>query len=273
MTFASSADYRLVFQARLASTTVSTRRAYMRSVDRLEHWSQREDRDVLELQPADLTRFLAEQAHDYSPATIRVCRSAIAAFYNALADAGVITANPAAERLLLVRAVHREPAVYLDAGSLASLRRAARELGPLHSLAICLLHETPASVTAIASLTITHLAEDRHGAPYAILGRTQASRVPWPISQQAREAAVSLAERGGKRLIAPFAKNPNVRLIRAAVEEARASAQVESADLVGALKGLHRRREQLRCNQIRLQPSQFLTYRRALVDEMTPLAL
>jgi hypothetical protein len=70
------------------------------------------------------------------------------------------------------------PVAYLTDEAVAGLREHALRLGPIGSLAICMLHETPASVRRIASLSITDFAQDGKGQTYAILGRSAATNVP-----------------------------------------------------------------------------------------------
>jgi hypothetical protein len=75
--------------------------------------------------------------------------------------------------------------------------------GAVHSLAICMLHQTPISISRGACLAITDFAEDPQGRSFAILGRTPTTQTPWRIGQQARESG---------RLISPHTKNPNLLL-------------------------------------------------------------
>lgn len=78
----------------------------------------------------------------------------------------------------------------------------ARQLGAVHSLAICLLHQTPISVSRVARLAITDFAEDPQGRSFATLGNTLTTQTPWRIGQQAREAVDALKD-DQSRLISP----------------------------------------------------------------------
>jgi hypothetical protein len=111
------------------------------------------------------------------------------------------------------------------------------------SLTICVLHETPASVSRIARLSRADFAEEgTKGKTHAILGKNAARCAPWPISGQARDAIYALrGEEDDARLISPQTKNPNVHMVRAAVEQTCADADVQTPNLIAALKNAHRR--------------------------------
>jgi hypothetical protein len=80
-----------------------------------------------------------------------------------------------------------------------------------------MLHETPASVRRIAGLSITDFAQDGNGKTFAILGQSTTSNAPWPISQQIIDAVEALRSHH-PRLISPPTKNPNVLLVKDAIE-------------------------------------------------------
>jgi hypothetical protein len=113
-------------------------------------------------------------------------------------------------------------------------RRLARHHLPA-TAAARVLHETPASVSRIARLSSADFAEDTKGKTYAILGKNAARCAPWPISGQARDAVDTLrGEEDDARLISPQTKNPNVHMVRAAVEQTRADADVQTPNLIAA---------------------------------------
>jgi hypothetical protein len=154
--------------------------------------------------------------------------------------------------------------------AIATLREHAQELGPVSSLAICMLHETPASVSRIARLSVNDFAEGRDGKAFAVLGKSASSCVPWPISAQVRDAVNALRGEHA-RLISPQTKNPNFHMVRTAVEQTRARAGIQTPDLVAALKYSHRRREREFCRQVRIEPAGFREYRRRLLHGLVPL--
>jgi len=114
-----------------------------------------------------------------------------------------------------------------------------------------MLHETPASVSRIARLSRADFAEEgTKGKTYAILGKNAARCAPWPIRGQARDAIDALrGEEDDARLISPQTKNPNVHMVRAAVEQTRADADVQTPNLIAALKNVHRRRKRALCER------------------------
>ncbi len=71
------------------------------------------------------------------------------------------------------------------------------------------------------------------------------------------------------RLISPLTKNLN--LVRAAIEEVRVQAGVQTSNLVTKLKDTRRRSEQERCDRMQLKPGSFAPYQRELLRELTPL--
>ena len=144
----------------LASKRPETQRIYMTSLQRLETWAARDDLDVVQLKTADLGRFLAEEGRRYSSATVQVRRAALRAFYGSLRNAGLIELDPAYNmRLASIDHLAATGLVeYLTDEAITRLREQALQLGPVSSMAICMLHETPASVRRIAGLEITDFA-------------------------------------------------------------------------------------------------------------------
>jgi Phage integrase, N-terminal SAM-like domain len=264
--------HRTLFQTHLASKSPNTRRIYETTLQRLETWAQRNELDLVQMETADLERFLAEEGRRYSSATIQVRRAALRAFYGSLEDAGMIELDPAYKlRLALIdHLASTGPVAYLTDEAVAGLREHALRLGPISSLAICMLHETPASVRRIASLSITNFAQDGKGQTYAILGRSTATNVPWPISRQILNAAEALRSEH-PRLISPLTKNPNVLLVKDAIEQTRLSAGIQTPNLPDALKHAHRRRVQALGAQMRLESRSLLRYQRTLLRDMRPL--
>jgi len=268
-------ELRGVFEAHLLAKTQGTQAVYLRCLQCLASWAESEGLDLTRLQTAELMRFLAEEARHCSSSTIRVRRAAIRAFYASLEEARIINFSPA-EKLRLVafeRFSSAGPVAYVTDETIGALREHALKLGPIHSLTICMLHETPASISRIARLSGADFAEGTKRKTYAILGKNAARCAPWPISGQARDAVDAL--RGGEddaRLISPQTKNPNFNMIRAAVEQTRADADVQTPNLIAALKNAHRRRERELCEQLRIEPRDFLAYRRVLLKDMAPLA-
>lgn len=96
------------------------------------------------------------------------------------------------------------------------------------------------------------------------------TRAPWPITQQTFDAVEAL-QSDHHRLISPLTKNPNILMVKAALEQTRLSAGIQTPNLAGALKNVHRRRERELYTQLRLQPSSLLGYQRKLLDRMKPL--
>jgi hypothetical protein len=133
-----------------------------------------------------------------------------------------------------------------------------------------MLHETPASVRRIAGLATTDFARDARGKPYAILGQSTRTTAPWPISRQTLDAVETL-QSDHHRLISPLTKNPNILMVKAAIEQTRLSTGIQTPNLAGALKNVHRRRERELCTQLRLQPGGLLRYQHKLLDHMKPL--
>jgi integrase len=266
------ASLRTLFQTHLASKSPNTQGVYMTSLQHLETWAQRDQLDVVQLQTADLERFLAEEGRRYSSATIHVRRAALRAFYESLEDAGIIELDPA-YKLRLASIDHLAstgPVAYLTDEVITGLREHALQLGPVSSLAICMLHETPAAVRRIARLSITDFAQDAEGKTYAILGQSTTSLTPWPISQQILDAVEALRS-DHPRLISPLTKNPNILMVKAAIEQTRLSAGIQMPNLPGALKHAHRRRVQALCAQMRLRSNGLLRYQRMHLKGMKPL--
>ncbi len=174
-----------------------------------------------------------------------------------------------ADRLRLASIDHLAaagPVEYLAEETVSHLREHALKLGPVSSLAICMLHETPASLRRIAGLAATDFARDRDGEAFAMLGQSRRSQAPWPISQQILDAVEALKSEH-HRLISPRTKNPNIPMVKTAVEETRLAAGVDAPKLVEALKNVHRRRQRELCASVRLEPIGFLRYRRALLKD------
>jgi hypothetical protein len=71
-----------------------------------------------------------------------------------------------------------QPIAYLTDEDIAHVRATAQELGAVHSLVVCLLHEPPITIAGVARQSLADLAEDRTGKTFVILGRTAASRTP-----------------------------------------------------------------------------------------------
>jgi site-specific recombinase XerD len=261
-----------MFQRHLASKSPNTRSVYMASLQRLETWAAHDELDVVQLETADLERFLAEEGRRYSSATIQVRRAALRAFYESLERTGMIEFDPA-YKLRLATIDHLAstgPVEYLTDEEITRLREHALQLGPISSLAICMLHETPASVRRIACLAITDFAQDAKGRSYAILGQSTKSIAPWRISQQTRDAVEAL-QSDRPRLISPRTKSPHVRMVNAAIEQARVSAGIQTPNLAGALKHFYRRGEREFCTQLRLEPRDFQSYKRTLLPGLKPL--
>jgi site-specific recombinase XerD len=257
----------------LASKSPGTRACYRRSIGRLEAWAKRETLDLGQLQTTDLRRFLAEQGRQYAPGSIKVSRAALRAFYQCLYDAGAIEDDPAyrLRHMTIGHPASSQPIAYLTDEDIAHVRAIAHELGAVHSLVVCLLHETPIAIAGVARLSLADLAEDRTGKTFLILGRTAASRTPRPLSDQARTAITSLRS-SHARLISPTTKNPNQLVVRAALEQTRKQADLQTPDLAAALKGTQRREERELCEQLRLKPQRLSEYRRQLLPELKPLA-
>lgn len=60
-------------------------------------------------------------------------------------------------------------------------------------------------------------------------------------------------------------------MVKTAIEQTRLSAGIQTPNLTGALKNVHRRRERELCTQLRLQPGSLLRYQRTLLNSMKPL--
>jgi hypothetical protein len=60
-------------------------------------------------------------------------------------------------------------------------------------------------------------------------------------------------------------------MVKAEVQAARLSADVQISDVVAALKRAQRREIQQLCIRLRLTPPSFAGYQRMLLPEMTPL--
>jgi site-specific recombinase XerD len=261
------------FHMHLAGKSPETRRVYLASVERLTTWAQRNGLSPIALQAEDLQRFFAEEARSYASATVQVRRAAVRAFYEHLRNEGIVESNPASDvRLASVDrlASLRGPVEYLTDTDITRLRQHARRRGAISNLAVCMLHETPASVRQIARLTIADFAQDAKGRPFAILGQTATTKTPWPISQQALNAIETL-HTDSLRLISPHTRNPNLRIVKVEIQEARLSAGVQTPEVAAALKRAHRRRVQQLCAHVRLTPSGFARYQRMLLPKLTPL--
>lgn len=265
-------DLHKVFRTHLSSKSPDTQRVYLTCLQHLETWAERDELDVVQLRTADLERFLADEGRRYSSATIQVRRAALRAFYESLERTGMIEFDPA-YKLRLASIDHLAssgPVEYLTGEAITRLREHALQLGPISSLSICMLHETPASVRRIASLAITDFAQDAKGRSYAILGQSTTSITPWRISQQTRDAVEAL-QSDLPRLISPRTKNPNILMVKAAVEQTRMRAGVQTPNLAGALKHFYRRAERELCTQLRLEPRNFQNYKRTLLPGLKPL--
>jgi integrase/recombinase XerD len=269
----SPATPRAVFAASLEHKEPTTQAAYLHTLSRLEAWAEHETRNVEQLQTADLRRFLAEEGRQYASSTINLRRAAVRAYYKSLHRAGVIQHDPG-RQLRRVQMDHRNssgPIADLSDHDLAHVRKRAARLGAIHSLAVCLLHETPTSIASVARLTLDELAEDvRDRRTYLLVGNAAAGKTPWPISVQAREAVEALRSEQ-PRLISPSTKNPNLLLVRSALEETRIDAGIHTPDLAAALKGAQRREEHELCQQVRLRRNRLAVYRRDLLPRLTIL--
>jgi len=263
---------RAMFEAHLASGQPSTRATYLRSLQRLEAWAEHEALDTRQLTSADLGRFLADEGRQYARGSIKVRLAALRAFYQCLRDSGLISDDPT-RGLRTIPTAHRpssQPIAYLAGSDLAKLRAHAETLSPEHSLAICLLHETPISIAGIARLSVDELAENPNQQTFVLLGKSPTSKTPWPISDQARRATDALRS-DHTRLISPLTKNPNLLRVRIILGETQVRANVATPDLAAALKGTQRREERELCEQLRLQPHRLAQYRRRLLAELQPL--
>ena len=242
---------RELLQQHLIDKSPDTRRLYLASLASLQRWADRDELDLAQLKTPDLERFLSEEGRRYSRATVQIRRAALRAFYRALEDAGILERSPA-DRLRLASIDHLAaagPVEYLAEETVSHLREHALKLGPVSSLAICMLHETPASLRRIAGLAATDFARDRDGEAFAMLGQSRRSQAPWPISQQILDAVEALKSEH-HRLISPRTKNPNIPMVKTAVEETRLAAGVDAPKLVEALKNVHRRRQRELCASV-----------------------
>jgi site-specific recombinase XerD len=265
---------RTLFQRHLASKSPDTQRVYLTSLQRLETWADRNQLEIVQPQTADLERFLAEEGRCHSSATIEVRRAALRAFYKCLENADLIKDDPS-YRLRLAPLDHLAsigPVAYLTNEAITRLREHALKHGAVSSLAICMLHETPASVTRIAGLRSSDFAQDAQGKTYATLGHSTIADAPWPVSQQILDAVEGL-QTTHPRLISPLTKNPNILMVKSAIEQTRLSAGVQTPNLAGALKHAYRRRERALCTRLRLQPSSLSQYKRPLPKAKDPLSL
>lgn len=230
------------FQAHLAGKSPRTQEVYLASLERLTRWAQRNELDLITAQTPDLERFLADEVRSYASATIHVRRAAIRAFYAHLMKEGIVESNPASGLHIAstesIATVHG-PVEYLTDEEITRLRQHALKRGAVCSLAICMLHETPATLRQIARLGIADFARDTGGRSFAILAQKTAAKTPWPVSQQAIDAVEAL-NNGSPRLISPLTRNPNLALVQREVQEARLSAGVQIPDVVIALKRAHR---------------------------------
>jgi site-specific recombinase XerD len=262
-----------IFEAHIASKRPTTRATYLRGLQRLEAWAEREARDPEHLQTADLERFLAEEARQYARSSINVRRAALRTFYQCLHEAGLVDNDPThqLERVSTDHLSSSQPIAYLTDADLGQLRTHAEELGPTHSLTICLLHETPLGIAGIARLSVDDLAENPNHKTYVLVGRTVASKTPWPISDQTRRAIDALRTNHA-RLISPLTKNPNLLKVQQALEQTRVHSRIEIADLAAALKGTQRRKERELCEELRVQPRRLAEYARRLLPNLTPLS-
>jgi site-specific recombinase XerD len=263
---------RTIFQASVASKGAETRKAYLRSLQRLAAWAQSEGTDTEDLQAAALERFLAEEGRQYARGTLEVRLAALRAFYRYLHSIGLLDEDPTNSLSPIPpdRGFSNRPIAHLTEYDLAQLRVHAEKLGPEHSLAICLLHETPISVLGIARLSVDNLAERRQRT-FVLLGQTPASKQPWSVSEQARRAIDALRSDDHPRLISPLTKNPNTPKVLRVLGETQTHAKVVTPDLPAALKGVQRREEQELCAQLRLKPKSLAEHRRRLLAGLEPL--
>lgn len=115
------------------------------------------------------------------------------------------------------------------------------------------------------------LSEDADHRTFLLLGRTPASKTPWPLGDQARRAVETLRN-GHTRLISPATRNPNLLKVHSILGGTRAKTQIGTPDLAAALKGTQRREERELCEQLRLQPHRLAEIRRQLLPGLKPLA-
>jgi site-specific recombinase XerD len=262
-----------VFETYLASKQPATQAAYLHSLSRLEAWAERETLSIETLEARDLKRFLAEEGRQSARSTINIRYAAVRAYYKSLHQAGIVK-NDSSQQLQALR-INRST----SSGAIADLgedevtyiRMRAKQLGAIHSLAVCLLHETPISLAGVARLTLGELAEDfNRPRTYLLLGKTT-KKTPWPITTRAREAIDALRTEH-PRLISPTTKNPNHLLVRAALEETRIDANIQAPDLAAALKGAQRRKEHELCEQLRLGRRRLAVYRRNVLPRLRALS-
>jgi site-specific recombinase XerD len=269
-----SAPLRATFQTHIASKSPITRGVYLRGLQHFENWADQSQLDLVELQTKDLERFLTDQGRRYANATLQVRCATLRAFYHSLMQAGLVQDDPTTGLHLspIENPAALGPVAYLTDEEVARLKESARQLGAVHSLAICMLHQTPISVSRVACLAITDFAEDPQGRSFAVLGRTPTTQTPWRIGQQAREA-VNTLKNDQPRLISPHTKNPNLLLVRAAIEQTRIAAGIQTPKLGTALQNARRRDEHELCARFRLEPDQFRHYQRRLLRKLTPLVV
>src|ERR1700729_1213987 len=77
---------------------------------------------------------------------------------------------------------------------------------------------------------------------------------------------------GHPRLISPLTKNPNLVLVRAAIEEVRVHAGIQTSNLATALKDTRRRSERERCDRMQLKPATFAPYHASCSESSRHLA-
>lgn len=265
-----AAQLREIFAASIATKQPSTQAIYLRSLEHLQHWANTQRLHLTTIQQPHLERFFAEEAREYSRATLQLRLSALRVFYRALGRAGICENDPTQQLPSIDIAKSTRPATYLDHDALLQAREHAAKIGPVHSLTICLLHETPISIARLAALSVEDFAADPSGRTFAILGRTQTSRIPWRVSEQIVDAITALRTEH-PRLISPLTKNPNLTLVRDAIEEVRVQAGIQTSNLATTLKDTHRRKEQELCNRMRLTREGFAHYQRELLQELAPL--
>jgi hypothetical protein len=263
----SALNLRDTFAAHLAGKALETQNAYLRALAELEAWAATEHLDPVALQTIDLERFLADSARTRSTASVRLQRAAIRSLYSALEFAELINHAPASRRRFVQSslATNTRPTRSLTSDEYTSVREDAKALGPIHSLTVCLLYETPATVAAIARLQADHVLEDPASKKiYVVLGNKP---TPWAISEQAFEA-ISALYTGPGRLISPTTKNPNQALVRRAVEETRLRAGIHTDDLAIALKDTYKLVEHDQCQQLRIDPKTARGYQRRLLQTL-----
>jgi hypothetical protein len=125
---------------------------------------------------ATFNEVVFEDPHDHPAVLELLTPIADRVSYDApITSVASIGATPVKVRIVRVDRQHRHctrAVEYLADEEIARLRQHALKRGAVSSLAVCMLHETPANLRQIARLGIADFARDARDRPFAILSRT-----------------------------------------------------------------------------------------------------